>query len=356
LFRAKGSGIRAKEIAANHLSWERPAAVAHAPARVVAFGGGTGLAAVLRGLKKHLYPSRAEGGRVALTDLAAVVTVTDDGGSSGRLRRDYHVLPPGDIRNCLVALSADEALLGRLFQYRFPRGPALGGHSFGNLFLTALAGVTGDFAEAVRLSSEVLAIRGRIFPSATEPVTLEAELDNGDRVRGETRISRSRRRIHRVRLQPRHSRPLPEVLDAIRQADLIFIGPGSLYTSVISNLLVDGVAEAVRRSKASRVYIANLMTQPGETIGYTASDHLQALIDHFGPGLVDWVVLNRRVPSARLAGRYRAAGASLVEPDTERLETMGVGWVAADLIDEGDVARHSPERLGRLLIRRFIAR
>jgi uncharacterized cofD-like protein len=289
-------------------------------------------------------------------DLAAVVTVTDDGGSSGRLRRDYHVLPPGDIRNCLVALSADEALLGRLFQYRFPRGPALGGHSFGNLFLTALTGVTGDFAEAVHLSSQVLAIRGRIFPSTTDSVTLEAQLENGRRVRGETRISRSTRPIRRVRLRPPRSRPLPEVLDAIHQADLILIGPGSLYTSVIPSLLVGGIAEAVRSSPALRVYIANLMTQPGETLGYSAADHLQALIDHFGPGLVDWVVLNRQPPSPLLARRYRATGAAPVEPDPARIESMGSGWVVADLLARGGVARHDPARLARLLVRRFVSR
>ncbi len=294
--------------------------------------------------------------RLPLADLAAVVTVTDDGGSSGRLRRNYHVLPPGDIRNCLVALSADEALLGHLFQYRFPRGPGLGGHSFGNLFLTALTGVTGDFAEAVRLSSEVLAIRGRIFPSTTESVRLEARLDDGRWVRGETRISRSTSPVRTVRLRPRRVRPLPEVLEAIRRADLILIGPGSLYTSVIPSLLVSGVAEAIRASAALRIYISNLMTQPGETTGYAASDHLRALAEHFGPGLIDWVVLNRCVPSPRLARRYRAQGAIPVGLDPERIEAMGCRCLVADLIEEGDVLRHDSDRLARLLVRRFIAR
>lgn len=291
-----------------------------------------------------------------IADLAAVVTVTDDGGSSGRLRRGYHVLPPGDIRNCLVALSADEALLGQLFQYRFPRGPGLGGHSFGNLFLAALTGVTGDFAEAVRLSSEVLAIRGRIFPSTTEAVGLEAELDNGARIRGETRISRSTRAIRRVHLRPRRVRPLSEVLDAVAHADLILIGPGSLYTSVIPSLLVDGIADAVRRSPALRVYIANLMTQPGETTGYSAADHVKALIEHFGPGLIDWVVLNRAMPSSRLSCRYREQGASPVDPDTARIEALGCRTMLANVMEESVVVRHHPDRLARLLVRRFLAR
>jgi uncharacterized cofD-like protein len=282
--------------------------------------------------------------------------VTDDGGSSGRLRRGFHLLPPGDIRNCLVALSADEALLSHLFLYRFPRGPGLGGHSFGNLFLAALTGVTGDFAEAVRLSSEVLAIRGRIFPSTTDSVRLDAQLDDGRWVRGETRISRSARPIRHVRLRPRRVRPLPEVLEAIRRADLILIGPGSLYTSVIPSLLVDGVAEAVRNSAALRVYIANLMTQPGETTGYSAVDHVQALVDHFGPGLIDWVVLNRRAPAPRLARRYSAEGASPVGPDTARIEALGYRCAVADLVEEGNLVRHDPDRLARLLVRRFIAR
>jgi uncharacterized cofD-like protein len=311
---------------------------------------------LLRGLKQYVGRRRGQLVRPPLADLAAVVTVTDDGGSSGRLRRNYKVLPPGDIRNCLVALSADEALLSRLFQYRFPHGPGLGGHSFGNLFLTALTGVTGDFAEAVRLSSEVLAIRGRIFPSTIESVRLEAQLDDGRWVRGETRISRSASPIRTVRLRPRRVRPLPEVLEAIRRADLILIGPGSLYTSVIPSLLVSGVAEAIRASSALRVYVSNLMTQPGETTGYAASDHIQALVEHFGPGLIDWVVLNGRAPSPRLARRYRDQGAIPVGPDAGRIEAMGCRCLVADLIEEGGVLRHDSNRLARLLVRRFIAR
>src|SRR5437879_6695950 len=232
-------------------------------ARVVAIGGGTGLSMLLRGLKHYLARRRQETDRHPIGDLAAIVTVTDDGGSSGRLRREYRVLPPGDIRNCMVALSQEEALLGRLFQYRFHSGRGLRGHSFGNLFLTALSHVTGDFTRAVQLSSEVLSIRGRIFPSTAQNVTLEAVMEDGSVVAGETRITRSSKRIHRVRLVPRRVRPLPEVLEAIAAADLILVGPGSLFTSIIPNLLISGVAEAIEQSKATCVYISNLVTQPG---------------------------------------------------------------------------------------------
>src|ERR1700678_1255357 len=223
--------------------------------RVVALGGGTGLSTVLRGLKEYVSARKKElvhrpSVRRPISDLAAIVTVTDDGGSSGRLRREYRVLPPGDIRNCMVALSKDEHLLGKLFQYRFPAGRGLAGHSFGNLFLTALTNVTGDFPRAVRVSSQVLAIRGRIFPSTAQNVTLEAELEDGTIVRGETNISRSRKRIRRVHLVPRRVRPLPDVLEAIREADLVLVGPGSLYTSIIPNLLVEPGGETIVHSRA----------------------------------------------------------------------------------------------------------
>jgi uncharacterized cofD-like protein len=323
-----------------------------APVRIVAFGGGTGLATLLRGLKEHVA-RRRQPLRLPIADLAAIVTVTDDGGSSGRLRREYRILPPGDIRNCLVALSQDETLLSRLFQYRFPAG-GLGGHSFGNLFLTALTNVTGDFTEAVRLSSEVLSIRGRIFPSTPANVTLRARLADGRVVAGETEISRSRQPIRRVWLEPRRVRPLPEVLAAIREADLLLVGPGSLYTSLIPSLLVEGIVAALRRSPAVRVYVANLMTQPGETLGYSVADHVAAIYDHVGPGLFDWVVANSTPVSPRLLRRYRAAGADSVRLDRPRLERLNLRCVAGDLVEEDGVARHDPRRLARLLLSQFV--
>ncbi len=242
------------------------------PLRIVAIGGGTGLSALLSGLK-HFAPD---------VDITAVVTVTDDGGSSGRLRREFDVLAPGDIRNCMVALSEDEALLSKLFQYRFQGGRGLKGHSFGNLFLTALTHITGEFAEAVKQSSKALAIIGRIYPSTSSNVGLEAELEDGSIVSGETRISRSRRGIRRIYLSPRRCKPLPETLEAIAEADLITLGPGSLFTSVIPNLLVSGVSKAIRNSPAVKACFVNLMWQPGETIDFRASDHIQAIRKHAG--------------------------------------------------------------------------
>ncbi len=326
------------------------------PVRIVALGGGTGLSTLLRGLKESVARRKEERSRFPIADLAAVVTVTDDGGSSGRLRREYRVLPPGDIRNCMVALSKDEALLSRLFQYRFGTGGGLRGHSFGNIFLTALTQVTGDFPEAVRLSGQVLAIRGRIFPSTESNVTLEAELRNGKIIRGESKISRSRTRILRVRLVPRHVKPLPEVLEAIRKADLILVGPGSLYTSVIPNLLLSKVKEALLRSRATRVYIANLMTQPGETDGYSVADHVRAIYDHTQEGLFDWVVLNRKQVTPRALRRYRAKGAEPVRASQAELERMGLGCVSGDLLQEGKVVRHDQRRLARLVLDEFVKR
>lgn len=324
--------------------------------RIVTVGGGTGLSTLLRGLKEHVARRRQEMGRRPIADLAAVVTVTDDGGSSGRLRREYRILPPGDIRNCMVALSQDEALLSRLFQYRFHAGRGLRGHSFGNLFLAALSHVTGDFTEAVRLSGEVLAIRGRIFPSTTQNVTLEAVMEDGRVVAGETRIGRSGKRIRRVRLVPRRVRPLPEVLEAIGQADLILVGPGSLYTSLIPNLLVSGVAEAIEQSKATRVYIANLMTQPGETQGYSVAEHVRAIYRHTRRSLFDWVVINHQPVSPAVARRYRADGAEQVRADVGELQRMGLRCVFDNLLEEHGVVRHNGERLTRLLLEEFVER
>ena len=314
--------------------------------KIVSMGGGTGLSTLLKGLKGFVQGEwagdllqrvleKAYGEPSAsVTELSAVVTVTDDGGSSGRLRREFQVLPPGDIRNCMVALSEDEALLSRLFQFRFTSGHGLKGHSFGNLFLTALTGVTGDFQEAVKLSGEVLAIRGRIFPSTMSSVTLAATLENGRIVKGETQISRSRQRIQRLRLVPADCEPAPQTLEAIRQADAITLGPGSLYTSLIPNLLVRGVSEALAESPAARIYICNLMTQPGETTHYSAADHLRAIIEHCGKPLFDYVLVNSAPISPAARKRYQEEKSQPVIADREELEKMGVTVVEGNFLSE----------------------
>ena len=308
---------------------------------------------VLRGLKEYVAEKKKQARR-PIADLAAVVTVTDDGGSSGRLRREYRVLPPGDIRNCMVALSTDEHLLGELFQYRFTGRAGLAGHSFGNLFLTALTHVTGDFAEAVRLSAQVLAIRGRIFPSTAQNVTLEAELEDGTMVAGETNISKSQKPIRRVYLVPRRVRTVPGVLAAIREADLILVGPGSLYTSIIPNLLVEEIVEVIAHSRATRVHISNLMTQPGETQHYSVADHVRAIYAHTRKGLFDFAVINRKAVTRRLLARYRAEGAEPVEPSLEELDLMGLKYVTGDLVQEGEKIRHDQTKLTNLLLGEFV--
>lgn len=324
---------------------------------VVALGGGTGLSTLLRGLKE-LLTRRGDETRnrfQPVTGLTAIVTVTDDGGSSGRLRRENRILPPGDIRNCMVALSQDEALLGRLFQYRFHAGRGLVGHNFGNLFLAALTHVTGDFAEAVRVSSRVLAIRGRIFPSTVSNVSLVATLKDGRRVHGETRITASKSAIRKLALSPRTVKPLPKAIEAIEEADLILLGPGSLYTSILPNLLIPEIAQAIARSKAPRVYIANLMTQPGETSGYALADHLRAIQKHTRRKVIDWVVANRQAISPEVAKRYRAQGAEPVAIDIGELQKLGCRVILDNLLEEHGVIRHNPERLTQLLLEEFLS-
>jgi uncharacterized cofD-like protein len=302
---------------------------ASSPLRIVSIGGGNGLSTLLRGLKRYARP---QSGGVEIT---AIVTVTDDGGSSGRLRREFDVLPPGDIRSCMVALSEDETLLAKLFQYRFAGGAGLKGHSFGNLFLTAMNGLTGDFAQAVKLSCEVLAVAGRIFPSTASNVVLEATLADGRKVSGETRISRSTVPIERVRMRPGNAKPLPETLEAIASADLITLGPGSLFTSVIPNLLVDGIPQAIAASSARKAYFMNLMTQPGETTHFRASDHVRTLLSHsgnIGKCLIDACVVNTRPYSRKALASYRQQAAQPVEVDLEELKRTGIKVVATDLL------------------------
>ena len=307
-------------------------------------GGGTGLSALLQGLKKYAQPAPPA------VDITAIVTVTDDGGSSGRLRRDFDVLPPGDIRNCMVALSEDEALLSRLFQYRFQSGRGLKGHSFGNLFLTALTRVTGDFHEAVKVSSEVLRIVGSIYPATAKNVVLEAILENGSLVTGETRITKSRIRISRIRLRPRKCAPLPATLEAIAQADLITLGPGSLYTSVIPNLLVQGIPDAIRRSAAVKAHVVNLMWQPGETMNFKASDHIQAIRDHGGDGLVEYAVVNTGLIRSSLRKKYARQQVKPVEVDFEALADMGLEVVASNLLLESAKIRHNPDLVAAVAV------
>jgi len=320
--------------------------------KVVAIGGGTGLSTVLRGLKLYLRGiANPSGPRARISRLTAVVTVTDEGGSSGRLRREFRILPPGDIRNCMVALAEDEKLLTQLFNYRFSAGHGLRGHSFGNLFLAALTHLTRDFAKAVRVSGEVLAIRGEIFPSTLSDVRLKAEQLNGNIIYGESRINQTRIPIKRLHIVPDRCRPLRETLTALEQANLITVGPGSLYTSLIPNLLVHGIPEKVARSRALKVYICNLMTQPGESRGYSAADHLRALHEHAGRKLFDAVILNSRPVSSSLRRRYAADGAAPVVNDLEEVRTLGVLPVLTDVLVEDRVARHDPHRLARLLLK-----
>ena len=274
--------------------------------RLVALGGGTGLSTLLAGLKQLVGKSDAP---VWIDSLSAIVTVSDDGGSSGRLRDELQMLPPGDIRNCIVALSEDSSLLSRLFRHRFRGDGELGGHSFGNLFLAALTEVTGDFTEAIRLSSEVLASKGHIYPATISDVHLVAELEDGSIVHGETQISGTRKAVRNLRLEPEKCLPLPQALRALRNADIITVGPGSLYTSILPNLLVAQVAKVIGESKATKVYVSNLMTQPGETDGYTAQQHLEE-VKKYAPEIhFDFVVVNDRRISEHQAKLYTAEDA-----------------------------------------------
>ena len=326
--------------------------------RVVAIGGGTGLSTVLRGLKRYVShaaslerSSTVPAGAAGITDLTAVVTVTDDGGSSGRLRKEFNILPPGDIRNCLVALSEDEALLSRIFQYRFDTGGGLEGHNFGNLFVTALTAVTGDFAEAVRESSKILATRGNIFPSTIANVQLEALMNDGSTVFGETNITASKLRIVRLRMVPENAQPLPETLEAISKADIITIGPGSLFTSLIPNLLVHGIPEAIAASRAIKVYVCNLMTQANESLGLTASDHIRKLYEHAGAPIFDYALVNTAPISESLQAKYALEGASRIVVDHDAIDALGVRCVTGNFTAEGDVVRHATERVAEELLK-----
>ena len=318
---------------------------------VVAIGGGTGLSTLLKGLKRYvLAPALVASGQLTIRELCGVVTVTDDGGSSGRLRKELNMLPPGDIRNCIVALSEDEALLSKLFQHRFQKGSGLEGHSFGNLFLAALTSITGDFAEAVRLSAEILLTRGHIFPATTSNVELEALMEDGTRVRGETRITASKGKIRELFLIPPDAEPLPQTLEAIARADLITIGPGSLFTSLIPNLLVRGIARALVDSPAIKVFVCNLMTQANESLGLSAADHIRALTAHAGTQIFDYALINQKAVSDELKAKYALEGASQIVADLDVIESLGVCPILGDYLEEGAVARHATERVAQDLM------
>jgi uncharacterized cofD-like protein len=312
----------------------------------VALGGGTGLSTLLRGLRRHVSaPGQSFDTRCAIADLAAVVTVTDDGGSSGRLRQDFNMLPPGDLRNCMVALSEEEDLLSQLFTHRFRGGNGLKGHNFGNLFVAALTEITGDFAQAVQLASKILATRGRIYPATTANATLVASMDDGTVVRGETNITASKRRIVELTLDPPRPAPLPETLEAIERADIITVGPGSLYTSLITNLLVDGIPAALGAARGVRVYVSNLMTQANESLGLTASEHIERIYEHTRTQIFDYAIVNTGIFSPETIARYAAEGASPIVPDVERIEALGVRCIAGNFASEENVVRHMASRV-----------
>lgn len=305
--------------------------------KIIAIGGGTGLSTLLRGLK--LLPCEP----------LAVVTVADDGGSSGRLRKELGILPPGDIRNCLVALSDTEPLMEDLFQYRFEKGESLGGHNFGNIFIAALTQVTGDFGKAVLAASDVLRVKGQALPFTLDDVTLEAEFLDGTREEGETKIRETGKRIKKLYLKPGNTRPLPGLIDQIRSADVILIGPGSLFTSIIPPFLQPEVAEAVRNAKCPRIYVANIMTEHGETDGFSVSDHLKVLFEHAGGKVCDYCVISTSPISDEVLARYKEEQAEPVRVEVQSIKALGVVPILADLTKRDSVLRHDPEKLARVI-------
>ncbi|CCZ50856.1 TPA: YvcK family protein [Candidatus Gastranaerophilales bacterium HUM_15] len=306
-------------------------------AKIVAIGGGTGLSMLLRGIKKYT------------NNVTAIVTVGDDGGSSGRLREEMGVLPPGDIRNCIAALADDEDMITELFQYRFKNGEGLEGHSFGNLFLTALCSITGDMVRAVKESSNVLNIRGVVLPATLDDMKLAASFEDGRIIHGESNIPEAHGKIKRLFTEPEHCHALPEAITAIHEADLIILGPGSLYTSVIPNLLVDGIVEAIDKSHAKKIYVCNIMTQPGETDNYSVASHVNALITHAnGKKIVDAVLVNDSLPD-NISEGYAKSGSIPVRLDMENIAPIGIEVVSQKLLQENKegLVRHSSHRVAR---------
>ncbi|WP_018247916.1 gluconeogenesis factor YvcK family protein [Orenia marismortui] len=306
--------------------------------KIVVVGGGTGLSTMLRGIKKFT------------NNITAIVTVADDGGSSGALRDELGILPPGDIRNCLVALADTEPLMEKLFQYRFSDGEDLKGHSFGNLFIATMTEVLGDFDKAVKESSKVLAIKGQVLPSTLEDVRLSARLKSGELIKGESQIPKVEGKIEEVFINPENSKPLPEALTAIKEADAIILGPGSLYTSLLPNLLVKELSKGIKSSKALKLYICNVMTQFGETDDYTVSDHVQTLYDHVGDDIIDYVLVNNEEVDSDLLLKYAKEGAKPVEIDWDKLEELNIEVIEESLINQLDLVRHNPDKLAKVII------
>ena len=306
--------------------------------KIVVIGGGTGLSTLLHGLKEYT------------NNITAIVTVADDGGSSGRLRQDFDVLPPGDIRDCLVALADAEPLMAKLFQFRFGEGTELKGHNFGNLFITAMTKVTGNFDAAIKESSKVLVIRGSVVPSTLDKVTLVAQHQDGTETIGESNIPKAQKPVKRIYLKPSGSKPTHEAIEAIRKADSIVLGPGSLYTSIMPNLLVDRIYKEIISSKAMKAYVCNVMTQKGETDGYKASDHLRAIIEHTAPGIVDYCIMNTaKIPDGILK-RYHEEGSNPVAVDSENLKKMKCRPIEAHIVTIKDYVRHDADKLAKIIV------
>ncbi|MFH1782886.1 MAG: YvcK family protein [Candidatus Omnitrophota bacterium] len=306
--------------------------------KIVVVGGGTGLSVLLHGLKEQS------------SNITAIVTVADDGGSSGRLREQFDILPPGDIRNCLVALADAEPLMRDLFQFRFGNESELKGHNFGNLFITALSKVTGDFEKAIKESSKVLAIRGRVIPSTFDKVQLVAEHSNGQRITGETKIVKQNSRIDRVFLDPKNCKASKESFEAIEEADIIVLGPGSLYTSVIPNLLVDGIAERIASVNVPKAYVCNIMTQAGETDGYSASQHLDVIIKHTRPDIIDHCIVNIGDVSEESRKKYQQENSHPVLADSDKILEKGYTVIEDDIINVKDFVRHDSKKLSKIIV------
>ena len=309
----------------------------HGP-NITVIGGGTGLSTLLRGMK------------YITNNCTAVVTSADDGGSSGRLRKELGIIPPGDLRNCLTALADREPLMERIMQYRFEGDSPLAGHCFGNLFIAAMAQAEGDMEEGLKATSQILKVRGNVVPSTLEDIQLQAEMSDGTIISGESKIPEARKRIRKMMMLPADAPATKGAIEAIKKADVLIFGPGSLYTSVIPNLLIDGIREAIIEADAIKIYVCNVMTQPGETDGYGAYEHVKALVDHVGKNFLDYVIVNDEKITAEQLKQYFAEGAMPVTPDVEKIRRLGITVIPANLISKKDLVRHEPKKLSRVLI------